>query len=318
VTGSGRISGYGALPLLAGLVLAGCGRILTGERVETREGQATEEEMLHRADRIVVGVVDAVTPHSDDYIVKDSYDRPAIRRQVWVSVRPIVEVWNKSGVPPESEAPLQFLYVQFRGLPGPWGTTGPQMGIRLGPAIVPLRRENGRWRSVVDLWPPVFEIRASEAELSPLQKESPSLEALRKLLLTVYPGKDRWPVVSDSAVLLTHFFGPADTIQELRRLTARGGESRCSICLHLASRFRGQYQCVEQVLAERCCRPYEKQWAESILTGRETERERTLASIRAGRPAVSIARSEAEALAVLALHDDPEVRQMALQMGSQR
>lgn len=270
--------------------------------------------MLHRADRIVVGVVEAVTPHSDDYIVVDSYDRPAIRRQVWVSVRPIVEVWNQSGIAPETGAPLSFLYVQFRGLPGPWGTTGPPMGIRLGPAIVPLRRENGRWRSVVDLWPPVFEIRASEAELRPLQNESPSLGALKKLLLTVYPGPSRWPVVSDSAGLLTHFFGPVGTIQELRRLTAQGGESRCSICWHLASRFPGQYRCLEQVLAESCCRPDEKEWAEGLLTGRERDRELTLASLRAGKPVMSTARSMGEALAVLAMHDEPLVRQAALRM----
>jgi hypothetical protein len=303
-------------PLALGLLplLCGCVRIWTGERVEARESQASEEEMLRRADRIVVGVVEAVTPYSDDYIVKDSYDRPAIRRQVLVSVRPIVEVWNESDVPREAEGRIQFLYVEFRGLPGPWATSGPPMGIRLGPAIVPMRRENGRWRSVIDLWPPVFKIYASEAEVGLLQGEEPSLETLRKLLLTVHPGKDRWPSVADSALLLSHFFGPVETIRELRRLADQGGESRCAVCLHLASRFRGQYRCLDQLLAEGRCTPDQRQWAASILSGRERERERVLASIRAGKPHRSMERSPGEALAVLALDDDPTVRQAALRM----
>lgn len=308
------------LPLALGLLLVpcSCGRIWTGERVEARESQATEVEMLRRADRIVVGVVEAVAPYSDDYIVKDSYDRPAIRRQVLVSVRPIVEVWNESDAPREAEGRIQFLYVQFRGLAGPWVTSGPPMGIRLGPAIVPMRRENGRWRSVIDLWPPVFQIYASEAEVGRLQGEEPSLATLRKLLLTVPPGKDRWPLVADSALLLSHFFGPVETIRELRRLAEQGGESRCSICLHLASRFRGQYQCLNELLPEGRCAPDQRQWAESILSGREREGRYRLASLRSGKMegmiTATMARSQAEALAVLALDDNPTVRQEALRM----
>lgn len=310
--------------LIVGLALASatlsCQRGQRTDSLNIRSSQLSDVEMLDRADRILLGVIHSVTPIDGEYTVVDDLGRPARRRNVLVDVKEIFTVLDRS----ESRGTggsgyLRFYYIEDRGMAEGGGTSGPARGVSLGPALIPLRLEYGRWRSVVDLWRPLLSVDVSEAELRSFQKPETATPVLSKLLLTVYPGKNRWPVVANTAGILSLFYGPVDTIRGLRQLLEEGSGSTCSVCLHLASHFPGQYECLNRMLKEDKCGVEFRRRANSVLSGKNDEQRSLINAIRSRKKMDGwIIRARAatlsEALAVYNMHDDHGVRDAASEM----
>ena len=302
-------SGQPLFAVVGFVVLGGCTPKEVAPAVGIRPEQVFAGEMLERADRVVLGTIEWKRPLGSEYSYQDSLGRTVRVRQMLLSVAVLGVVRNR--LPEEDAGRLEFLFVESLGLAAGQVIKGLDQSIALGPALVPLRRENGRWRSVVDLWRPVLPISLKAGELAGAKGT-----ALTPLLIRAARGRGEWPVLEASAAALSQLDGPDAVIRELRGAAVGGDGFGCAVCVDLAMHFQGQYGCLAGVLRNARCGVAEKKTAAMVLQREEMEVRFTLQAIRARNVEYlrvgQLARSLPETLAVLAMHRNAQVRAAAV------
>ena len=312
--GSTRLDGNGTRVLfcevLALLLVAtaGCSQKDLTTMTAVRPEQVLAGEMLERADRVVLGTIEGKRPVGSEYSYQDSLGRTVRVRQVLLSVA-VVAV-SKDTVPGEDAGRLEFLFVESLGLAAGEVIKGLDQSIALGPALVPLRREYGRWRSVVDLWRPVLPISLSAGDLAGAKGVG-----LTGRLIRAARGRGERPVLEESAAALSQLDGPDAVIRELRGVAFGEDLFACAVCVDLAMHFKGQYGCLAGALRNARCGAGEKKTASMVLQREDLEVRYTLQATRARNAEYLrvglLARSLPETLAVLAMHRNAQVRAAA-------
>lgn len=290
------------------LAMAGAGVSAQSGRVVCGPMQDSGAALVRGADLVIEGDVEGLRPTGRTDRAPRLPDGAVVPvREIAVRVRDPIVLRGQLGGGGSGGAAVDLHYWEVFGL----ALTGPETGVPIGHALIPLRQAGAGYRAVQDCWVPVVPLRwgsrAARKAAGPGGGDS-----ILQLLLSVGPADKEWPITPRAASICQDLFGGVRTSQILRRVAMAdtyAGDMACAA----GCRLFGQCQCAaERIAAGRSSVVEELRHAMELAQLRDKNLERAI-RFREWPAILAITgeKTKGAAIATMQLHDSPGIRRLA-------